>query len=78
MGSLITLFLGITITNVILLLLNIGLIYLVIINSSLFLATMIKITFYMQSLHHKYVNEGKNMSDRIIESRKNNQNDFKK
>mgnify|MGYP000851930428 CR=1 FL=1 len=78
MGSLFTLFLGITITNVILLLLDIGLIYLVIINSSLFLATMIKITFYMQSFHHKYVNEGKNMSDRIIESRKNNQNDFKK
>lgn len=78
MGSLITLFLGITITNVILLLLDIGLIYLVIINSSLFLATMIKITFYMQSFYHKYVNEGKNMSDRIIESRKNNQNDFKK
>ena len=72
MGSLIAIFLGLTILNVILLFLDIGIVYLVIVNVSLFIATMVRIVFYLHSFYDKYVIEGKKMSERIIEARKAN------
>lgn len=52
--------------------LDIGIVYLVIVNVSLFIATMVRIVFYLHSFYDKYVTEGKKMSERIIEARKAN------